>query len=199
MGLHHSTHPTDPLAATTWVLAVFNRLHNVPSSLAVALVEALLELGPRGVGFRVRAATAVVVLEIVQPPPAVGGRILELMLVGAWPVLAGAGASRGVHPELKPLAVGIVCERLDPGWESYWIRLDRPVRIPLDLPAVVDVHVFVPLSLIHISEPTRLLSISYAVFCLKKKKKTKVTKSVVIVTTVELSLIHISYSTDPYS
>src|SRR5678816_4805730 len=28
------------------------------------------------------------------------------------------------------------------------------------------------LSLIHISEPTRLLSISYAVFCLKKKKQT---------------------------
>ena len=28
------------------------------------------------------------------------------------------------------------------------------------------------LSLIHISEPTRLLSISYAVFCLKKKKHT---------------------------
>eukprot|EP00658_Telonema_sp_P-2_P008461 TRINITY_DN13190_c0_g1_i1.p2 TRINITY_DN13190_c0_g1~~TRINITY_DN13190_c0_g1_i1.p2 ORF type:complete len:352 (+),score=101.86 TRINITY_DN13190_c0_g1_i1:1339-2394(+) len=32
------------------------------------------------------------------------------------------------------------------------------------------------LSLIHISEPTRLLSISYAVFCLKKKKKKKKTK-----------------------
>src|SRR5678815_640590 len=31
------------------------------------------------------------------------------------------------------------------------------------------VHMY--LSLIHISEPTRLLSISYAVFCLKKKKK----------------------------
>eukprot|EP00658_Telonema_sp_P-2_P033975 TRINITY_DN24843_c0_g1_i3.p1 TRINITY_DN24843_c0_g1~~TRINITY_DN24843_c0_g1_i3.p1 ORF type:complete len:341 (+),score=61.00 TRINITY_DN24843_c0_g1_i3:129-1151(+) len=30
------------------------------------------------------------------------------------------------------------------------------------------------LSLIHISEPTRLLSISYAVFCLKKKKKKRV-------------------------
>ena len=29
---------------------------------------------------------------------------------------------------------------------------------------------FFILSLIHISEPTRLLSISYAVFCLKKKK-----------------------------
>eukprot|EP00658_Telonema_sp_P-2_P060090 TRINITY_DN49116_c0_g1_i2.p1 TRINITY_DN49116_c0_g1~~TRINITY_DN49116_c0_g1_i2.p1 ORF type:complete len:272 (+),score=53.58 TRINITY_DN49116_c0_g1_i2:200-1015(+) len=34
------------------------------------------------------------------------------------------------------------------------------------------------LSLIHISEPTRLLSISYAVFCLKKKKKTKKTNDI---------------------
>ena len=32
-------------------------------------------------------------------------------------------------------------------------------------------RLFPHLSLIHISEPTRLLSISYAVFCLKKKKK----------------------------
>ena len=32
------------------------------------------------------------------------------------------------------------------------------------------------LSLIHISEPTRLLSISYAVFCLKKKKTKKLYK-----------------------
>src|SRR5450756_2998013 len=32
------------------------------------------------------------------------------------------------------------------------------------------------LSLIHISEPTRLGMISYAVFCLKKKKKKKKTK-----------------------
>src|SRR5678816_2924001 len=37
-------------------------------------------------------------------------------------------------------------------------------RDQLIVPAVLD------LSLIHISEPTRLLSISYAVFCLKKKK-----------------------------
>eukprot|EP00658_Telonema_sp_P-2_P012967 TRINITY_DN14931_c0_g1_i4.p3 TRINITY_DN14931_c0_g1~~TRINITY_DN14931_c0_g1_i4.p3 ORF type:complete len:108 (+),score=48.47 TRINITY_DN14931_c0_g1_i4:338-661(+) len=33
------------------------------------------------------------------------------------------------------------------------------------------------LSLIHISEPTRLLSISYAVFCLKKKKKKTIKKT----------------------
>ena len=42
------------------------------------------------------------------------------------------------------------------------------------VPAMRDVSEqslqFQELSLIHISEPTRLLSISYAVFCLKKKK-----------------------------
>ena len=32
------------------------------------------------------------------------------------------------------------------------------------------------LSLIHISEPTRLRRISYAVFCLKKKKKNSITR-----------------------
>ena len=34
------------------------------------------------------------------------------------------------------------------------------------------VYQYVELSLIHISEPTRRTPISYAVFCLKKKKKT---------------------------
>ena len=37
------------------------------------------------------------------------------------------------------------------------------------LDALIDERVIITLSLIHISEPTRLLSISYAVFCLKKK------------------------------
>ncbi len=41
--------------------------------------------------------------------------------------------------------------------------------------SVVD-HDDLDLSLIHISEPTRLALISYAVFCLKKKKKKKKTK-----------------------
>ena len=39
-----------------------------------------------------------------------------------------------------------------------------------DVPVVTIDHVF-NLSLIHISEPTRRTPISYAVFCLKKKKK----------------------------
>ena len=41
------------------------------------------------------------------------------------------------------------------------------VTLMLGVSHVVEV---LYLSLIHISEPTRLLSISYAVFCLKKKK-----------------------------
>src|SRR5665647_2590931 len=43
---------------------------------------------------------------------------------------------------------------------------------------VVSSAVFLVLSLIHISEPTRRTPISYAVFCLKKKKKLfhKITK-----------------------
>ena len=43
------------------------------------------------------------------------------------------------------------------------------IAVKLTLVVPNDLH----LSLIHISEPTRLLSISYAVFCLKKKKKTE--------------------------
>ena len=38
---------------------------------------------------------------------------------------------------------------------------------------LVDLTEYMHLSLIHISEPTRLLSISYAVFCLKKKTTNK--------------------------
>ena len=45
---------------------------------------------------------------------------------------------------------------------------------------------YIGLSLIHISEPTRQAEISYAVFCLKKKKQN----------TENLSLIHIKNMTD---
>eukprot|EP00658_Telonema_sp_P-2_P005178 TRINITY_DN11946_c0_g1_i4.p1 TRINITY_DN11946_c0_g1~~TRINITY_DN11946_c0_g1_i4.p1 ORF type:complete len:144 (+),score=60.16 TRINITY_DN11946_c0_g1_i4:94-525(+) len=41
----------------------------------------------------------------------------------------------------------------------------------VDVVNMSQVAAWLRLSLIHISEPTRLLSISYAVFCLKKKKK----------------------------
>src|SRR5680860_1751801 len=55
------------------------------------------------------------------------------------------------------------------GWvERFHKRLAHPCSGG-DGPAVA------PLSLIHISEPTRRTPISYAVFCLKKKKKQQTT------------------------
>eukprot|EP00658_Telonema_sp_P-2_P029117 TRINITY_DN2219_c0_g1_i3.p1 TRINITY_DN2219_c0_g1~~TRINITY_DN2219_c0_g1_i3.p1 ORF type:complete len:103 (-),score=37.13 TRINITY_DN2219_c0_g1_i3:7-315(-) len=53
------------------------------------------------------------------------------------------------------------------------------VRLQLALKEAIaeQVQMAEELSLIHISEPTRLLSISYAVFCLKKKKKKEMTKT----------------------
>src|SRR5678815_5290171 len=46
-------------------------------------------------------------------------------------------------------------------------KLSNPVDSSQD---ILELCILLFLSLIHISEPTRLLSISYAVFCLKKKK-----------------------------
>src|SRR5678815_3662934 len=56
---------------------------------------------------------------------------------------------------------------------SHRQAIDRNLWIKLvcDASTVAHVSGTQVLSLIHISEPTRLLSISYAVFCLKKKTK----------------------------
>src|SRR5450759_5888809 len=51
-----------------------------------------------------------------------------------------------------------------PSSHEYWHMGETKMRF---------LTVISRLSLIHISEPTRLGMISYAVFCLKKKKKTK--------------------------
>src|SRR5678816_229342 len=51
------------------------------------------------------------------------------------------------------------------------LQVDESVPANVDQPGATTVPAHTLLSLIHISEPTRLLSISYAVFCLKKKKK----------------------------
>src|SRR5678816_1371489 len=67
--------------------------------------------------------------------------------------------------------------------ETSGLALPKPLVQAFHWPSIksrvtVDgVVTVVDLSLIHISEPTRLLSISYAVFCLKKKKKIKHTNT----------------------
>eukprot|EP00658_Telonema_sp_P-2_P062997 TRINITY_DN51694_c0_g1_i1.p1 TRINITY_DN51694_c0_g1~~TRINITY_DN51694_c0_g1_i1.p1 ORF type:complete len:146 (-),score=36.70 TRINITY_DN51694_c0_g1_i1:9-446(-) len=58
-------------------------------------------------------------------------------------------------------------ERMFGDMKTYQcLRRDWPLLMVDLLSDMVNI-----LSLIHISEPTRLLSISYAVFCLKKKNK----------------------------
>src|SRR5665647_3855192 len=54
-----------------------------------------------------------------------------------------------------------------------WTEVSASLRSPccVNLPPTI-----LELSLIHISEPTRRTPISYAVFCLKKKKKTTLIK-----------------------
>ena len=70
------------------------------------------------------------------------------------PVLAlGICSALAVTVKLEPAMVMALSVTLVTGFSSMILSLLR-------------------LSLIHISEPTRLLSISYAVFCLKKKKPT---------------------------
>eukprot|EP00658_Telonema_sp_P-2_P053917 TRINITY_DN42691_c0_g1_i1.p1 TRINITY_DN42691_c0_g1~~TRINITY_DN42691_c0_g1_i1.p1 ORF type:complete len:187 (-),score=31.50 TRINITY_DN42691_c0_g1_i1:55-615(-) len=67
----------------------------------------------------------------------------------------------------------IITIRYHKDWGNQWGNLGRFVLLMLLL---LDMG----LSLIHISDPTRLLSISYAVFCLKKKKKKINHKDVVL-------------------
>eukprot|EP00658_Telonema_sp_P-2_P017185 TRINITY_DN16649_c0_g1_i2.p1 TRINITY_DN16649_c0_g1~~TRINITY_DN16649_c0_g1_i2.p1 ORF type:complete len:144 (+),score=30.91 TRINITY_DN16649_c0_g1_i2:96-527(+) len=81
-------------------------------------------------------------------------------------------AGAGFYPETaQDLEVSddVVNVPLGPGVKSkgYLQKFDQFVVPAIEkfAPSLILI-----LSLIHISEPTRLLSISYAVFCLKKKK-----------------------------
>ena len=87
-----------------------------------------------------------------------------------------AGGHRYIH--VIGTSVFVDTELADVSWERHVIGIvEGDAWWAVDVPADVEdpsygsaLDLFSYLSLIHISEPTRLLSISYAVFCLKKKK-----------------------------
>ena len=60
----------------------------------------------------------------------------------------------------------VIC--LERGEELHMAQL---MPMPLTVSCFSKIQISFTLSLIHISEPTRLGMISYAVFCLKKKNK----------------------------
>src|SRR5665647_3881155 len=90
---------------------------------------------------------------------------------------AGAGRFR---TRLNPIAAALVGGG---STKSHRVLLAGLLAIAVILPflvgsnrwitlmTVVVIYIVLALSLIHISEPTRRTPISYAVFCLKKKKK----------------------------
>src|SRR5678816_4128124 len=69
---------------------------------------------------------------------------------------------RETYVEMPGSQIGGLCERLRP---SLPWKIGYEIIAGIERPWLKDL--VRDLSLIHISEPTRLLSISYAVFCLK--------------------------------
>mgnify|MGYP002681867829 CR=1 FL=1 len=78
------------------------------------------------------------------------------------------GVSEGFVKKLEIQGVGFKAAVAD---NKVTLNLGYSHPIVYAIPAQIKVTVEENLSLIHISEPTRLLSISYAVFCLKKKTR----------------------------
>src|SRR5678816_4843068 len=94
------------------------------------------------------------------------GEFFDQFLVG------DAGSGDAIVP--SPLMPHLMFEWLERRMRARWplrtierVALDTPAGTPYDV-LHGDGTRYLSLSLIHISEPTRLLSISYAVFCLKK-------------------------------
>ena len=78
-----------------------------------------------------------------------------------------APADGEYYQNLTPVTGQLLCEVASSGKRDIDLALDAAHKVK-DKWAHTSVQ---DLSLIHISEPTRLGMISYAVFCLKKKKR----------------------------
>ena len=89
-----------------------------------------------------------------------------------WLALLGRTASAANYVGGQ-CVVGVTSGDLFPDKCEYGTQFTQTVAADYSLlweVAYYDSYKFVKLSLIHISEPTRPERISYAVFCLKKKK-----------------------------
>src|SRR5665647_3739111 len=97
---------------------------------------------------------------------------IDTVVIGA----GQAGLAVGFHlaGQGRPFVLLDAHERVGDSWRQRWdsLRLFTPARYDA-LPGSRFPGSPWALSLIHISEPTRRTPISYAVFCLKKKKKIK--------------------------
>src|SRR5664279_5872435 len=110
-----------------------------------------------------------------------GGTGLSTLLHGLKQYVTAAGEAPppGMLPRIDDLSAIVTVS--DDGGSSGRLRKELNVPAPGDVRNCIVAlsedeallsRLFQYLSLIHISEPTRRTPISYAVFCLKKKKKT---------------------------
>src|SRR5678816_4503066 len=100
---------------------------------------------------------------------------LRVIIVFEGRDAAGKGGTiRAITERVSPRVFRVVALPVPSDREKSQMYVQRYIA---HAPAAGEIVIFdrswYNLSLIHISEPTRLLSISYAVFCLKKKKKIK--------------------------
>src|SRR5678816_4278085 len=103
-------------------------------------------------------------ITFLDGPPSIGGGVPDNSLPGN-PVYPSNELPGGGHISTLPVYP------FDPTIPSNELPGGGyPTPGPI-VPGKKFIVKWLALSLIHISEPTRLLSISYAVFCLKKKKK----------------------------
>src|SRR5665647_1878786 len=94
--------------------------------------------------------------------PMMGRELLASMTIGDFALDEAAGSPASSRAK-SPIVMDANSSRPIIGITCYVEEAVRGVRENMP-------HALLPLSLIHISEPTRRTPISYAVFCLKKKK-----------------------------
>src|SRR5678815_4645499 len=98
--------------------------------------------------------------------------LASALMLASW-AHAQAPAEPAAAPAPPPKPPTFETKKVDGTDNVYVFRYQNSQSMFVVTPAgvIATDPIGYGLSLIHISEPTRLLSISYAVFCLKKKKK----------------------------
>src|SRR5678815_3682250 len=98
--------------------------------------------------------------------------LASALMLASW-AHAQAPAEPAAAPPPAPKPPTFETKKVDGTDNVYVFRYQNSQSMFVVTPAgvIATDPIGYGLSLIHISEPTRLLSISYAVFCLKKKKK----------------------------
>ena len=121
--------------------------------------------GPRGHVVKSFGCGGAEIAEVALLPSSMAATLVALLAASWAPLQTGRHALLPVRTRSLRAATPCACGASDEDKLADAISTCRSMRVS-ELKAELSL-----LSLIHISEPTRRTPISYAVFCLKKKKK----------------------------